>query len=385
MAMNYVVAAWPTVKIVEGEPLTALVQQPTWRQDETTFHILLAQQIGRPVQRLQADVQWQVTGWKDAMVKFNNYAHQQNLGFAVIYDGSALARTDADWVSSAVSNFEAVEGELGITPDMVLFTSWDLYPSHNMPETSPSAQTWLINRYVRPRSLLQAQFVGGGAKGKLTTADGKPIPNVAVNAYKPGVDFSKPLPVTVVQGVVPATAVQALIGVRVNSECGCSGVNDILFGGITYQETQGGSSIYTYTFSTTPGRMNGAVFDGEVVGGTRVSRVISMPGQGLDLNSGTFPVTGNAQYQFSIPAATVGGLGWYGNVILIFIDSSGNGNRVTVVPAPGKALMSTAMTAADGTFALFPLPRSVDGPQPVTVEFDGNGGTWRSSIWMPLH
>ena len=129
--------------------------------------------------------------------------------------------------------------------------------------------------------------------------------------------------------------------------------------------------------------MNGAILDGEWVGGTRVSRVISLPGQGLQLNGSVFSVTGGAQYQFNIPAATIGGSGWYGNVILIFVDAQGNGSRITVTPGPGKALMSSAVTAADGTFALSPLPRNVDSPLPVTIEFDGGGGAYRSSVWTP--
>jgi hypothetical protein len=153
---------------------------------------------------------------------------------------------------------------------------------------------------------------------------------------------------------------------------------------MAYQETQGGSRSSTFAFSKNPAIVNGAIIGGQIVGGATVSRIIAFPGQTVSINAPSqFPVTANAQYQFTIPAATVGGRGWYGNVILIFVDASGNGNRFTFVPNAGKALMSTAVTAVDGTFALVPMPRSVDGPNPVTVEFDGGGGAYRSSVWIP--
>jgi hypothetical protein len=384
--MHLVLEAWPHIKIMDVEPLTGLGPIPTWREDVTAFHRGLEQRLGgAKVRAMQADVQWQNPRWKQDMVTMHDYVRQQNMAFSIIYDGNGTSKTDVDWINSAVANWEAVEGELHITPDQVLFTSWDAYPSHNMPESSPIAQTWLINRYPRPRTALQVQFVGLGARGKLTTTDGKPIPNAVVKGYKPGVDFSQPLPVTVVKGVVPANAVQALIGVRVNTECSCSGVNDILFGTIAYQETQGGTASGSFTFPTTSRILNGAAVSSERIGGTQVSRIISFPGQGLPLNGpGWFRVTPNAQYQFSVPAATVGGQGWFGNVIIIFGLSDGNQTRVTVVPDAGKAVMATAVTQADGTFALPHLPRSADGPKPVTVEFDGGNGSYRPTVWKPL-
>lgn len=384
LTLNYMVAAWPDIHVMEIEPLVAVTSMPTWRQDETAFHIGLAAAIGRPVEAMQSDVEWLRPTWKQAMLDVRKYAKQQNLAYSVIYNASSAPASDAEWIASTISNFEAVEGELRIVPDKVLFTSWAPYRLYNMPETSPTAQTWLINRYVRPPSLLQAQFVGTGVHGKLTDEQGKPIPNATINGYKPGVDFTKPLPITVVQGVVPATAVRALIGVRLNTECGCNGMNDVLFGTFTYQETQGGALTGAYTFPVTSANWGGVSIGTEMVGGTKVSRVIAAPGLPYLTNSANFLVTANAQYQFNIPAATIAGLGWFGNVVLIFADAQGNRTRVTTVPAADRALMATTVTNQDGTFSMRKMPRSVDGPNPVTVEFDGGGGTYRSSVWKPI-
>ena len=135
---------------MEDEPLNALVQVPTWQQDESAFHMGLQQQLGRRIEILQSDVQWQFPVWRQDMVAMQRYAHEQNMQYGVIYDGNAESQSDAQWINSDVTNFETVEGTLQIIPDTVAFTSWDSYPIYNMPETSPTAQTWLINRYVRP-------------------------------------------------------------------------------------------------------------------------------------------------------------------------------------------------------------------------------------------
>lgn len=379
-----VVALYPHVKLLDVEPLPGLEDQPTWRQDVQYFHAGLAQGLGVQVAAMQTDVNWLDPTWPTAMAELRTYLHQQNLMLSVIYDPNAAVQSDSQAITSAVANFEAVEGQLNIIPDMVSIESWDPYPAYAMPETSPTALTWLIDRYTWPRSLLQVQFVGQGAEGKLTTTAGKPIANATVNGYIPGVDFSQPLPVTVIQGSVPSNAVNAIIIVRVNAECGCNGLNHLLFGTLAYQETAGGTVAMNFSWPTNYQQYGGAIVDGQTVGGTTVTEVYAPSGQSFTPNSNAFAVTAGAQYSFTVPASTVGGLGWFGYAGIVWLDVNGMEiTRTTVTPPPGQALESTAVTQADGTFTLSKLPRTVDGPNPVSVQFDG-GGTYRSTVWTPL-
>jgi hypothetical protein len=77
-------------------------------------------------------------------------------------------------------------------------------------------------------------------------------------------------------------------------------------------------------------------------------------------------------------------MGWFGYVFIVWIDKNGNGlDRVIITPDPGKALKSTAITGPDGTFLLPDMPRSVDSSAPVTVEFEGADGPYRSTVWTP--
>jgi hypothetical protein len=171
-------------------------------------------------------------------------------------------------------------------------------------------------------------------------------------------------------------------------ECsGCNGLNDIVLGPVQYQETQGGAARGILNLPLTPQTQNGTIIDGQLVGGTIATRVIAAAGQMFLWNSDQFPVTAGAQFQLAIPGGTIGGLGWFGYVGVVWITSAGVDMipRFTITPPPGKALMSTAVTAADGTFQLPKMPRESFRKNPVTVEFNGLNGTYRGAVWSPTH
>jgi hypothetical protein len=379
-----IVAVYPDIKIIEGEPVPVLTEASDWRQCLSEFQEGMARETGRKMQGMHIDMDWHNPDWKQAVTDLNVFLDQRNMDLGIYYDATIQELSDADWINHAVSNFEALEGSVGITPAHAIFASWNVYGQLVMPETFPVTQTWLINRYVRERSLLTVEFVGQGAHGRLTTEHGKPIANATVRAYVPGVDFSQPLPVVVVQGIVPPTAAYAVVGFRLNAECQCSGLDDVLAGSIHYQEIVGGSAEGDFTLAANPRTYGAVIVDGEVVGGTRVARVIAPVGVPFLPNTLLFPVTPGATYQFSMAAGTMGGTGWYGGVILIWFDQTQWGFlRVTVTPDPSRRLVATVTTAADGTFVIPNMPRVGAGSAPVTVEYDG-GGIYRSVAWSPL-
>src|SRR5271168_1257045 len=90
--------------------------------------------------------------------------------------------------------------------------------------------------YTLPRSIIQARFTGQSVHGKLATERGKPVAGATVTGLIPGIDWSTPTPEVSFVGVVPPKASSALLGVRLNIECRCTGPNDLLLGTIQYQE-----------------------------------------------------------------------------------------------------------------------------------------------------
>ncbi len=378
-----VVALYPHVKLVHGEPLPVLQRQPHWKEDVEAFQTGLAHKLGVRVVAMQADVHWTDPGWSQAMKDLHAHLREKNQLLSIIYNPSAGVGTDADAVRTMVENFDAVEGRLNIIPDIALIESWVPNPVFAMPETSPTTVSWVVNRYHAARSRLLAQFVGQGVKGRLTNWNDRPIPNVTIKGYKPGVDFSTPLPRAVRTGVVPTNAVSALMMVRINTECECDGANHIVFGPIGYRERSGGSRASIFSWPKNLQRYGGTIVRGKLVGGEAVTEVVAPPGQTFAPNSDVFPVTPGAEFEFVVPGATVGGRDWNGYAAIAWIDAAGKGiDRFVLTPPPGKALMATTTTRPDGTFLLRGLPRGVDGPASVTVEFEGDA-TFRPSVWTP--
>jgi hypothetical protein len=384
MTMQDITAAYPDIKIVEIEPIPALTDFPDWKQTMDSFQTGFFQTTGKKILSVQTDTDWNNPGWQPAITQLDNYLRRRNVGLGILYTATTADTTDAAWVDHAANNFDLLEGGLGIIPDQAFFTTWQPNPSRALPETSPNTLTGLIDRYLLERTRLAVEFVGQGARGKLTTRRGRPIANATVNGHVPGVDFNQPLPVTVYQGTVPPNATQAIIGFRLNTECLCNGFNDILVGTFQYQEIQGGAAQYSWMFPNMSYIYNGVVVTAELVDGTSVTRAIAQPGQAFTPNSNIFPVTPGATFQYSAPAGTIGGAGWYGNIILIWLTANWQGiGRVTIVPPPSQVTTSTATTAADGTFALPKLPRVGPGAMPVSVQFTATS-TYRGSTWFPL-
>lgn len=374
---------YPRARLVQIEPIPDVTDNPGWRLALTAFRNGMALKLGRRITDIQLDVNWNNPSWKQAMRDMQGFLRQQNMGIGVFYNGTDQDMSDPEWFARAIRNFEIVEGTLGIVPTQVLFTSWHRFGVTNLPETVPNTQTWLINRYVRETTRLWVGFQGVGARGRLTTARGAPVANATVRGFVPGVDFSRPLPERVVEDLVPANAATAIIAFRLNTECRCDGPNDVLIGALKYEEILGGTARKTFAFSSASAMYGQVMVDGEMVGGTRVTRLIAEAGQAFAPNSDVFAVTAGARYRFTVPAASVGGSGWYGNAIIIWIDRSGNGiDRVFVTPDAGRVLTSSAVTDADGKFVLPRLPRSGPGAAPVTVEFDG-GDAYHPVVWSP--
>ena len=376
---------YPDLEIVEIEPFPVLSQNADWRDVLTAFRLRMAEKTGKQIKDLQMDLDWGNPDWPQTAHDVRDFAHHNGMGLGVYMYGGAYDLSDAQWIGEAVSHMEAFEGMYGILPDQAIFASWSQFPVYTMPETAPTTLTWLIDHYALERSRLQAHFTGQGVAGRLTDGEGHPMPNETISGVLPGVDFSQPLPVTLVQQTVPAGAAYGLLGYRLNAECNCDGNSDVLVGQLQYQETSGGSASYSWTFPFVNQLFNGVLMSTELVGGTQVTRAIANAGDSLVLNSGFFPVTQGAQYTYSIPAGTPDGKAWYGHVLLYWFDQNYNGlnGDIFVLPDPGSHVVSTAVTDADGRFYLDTLPHFGPGQVPVQVRFTGDA-THRGVTWTPL-
>lgn len=383
IVVNLVTEAYPNIQVVEIEPIPDLTDQSDWLQSEVGFQAGLSQLIGRRIEAIQLDVNWHNPEAETAISTVSRFVHERNMKLGIIYDGLADSGTNAGWIGTAIDNFDTTEGEAGILPEQAVFATWVQFPTNDLPETDPTTQTWLLNRYAWPRSHIQASFSGQSVNGQLTTAVGYPIVGATVAGYVPGVHWSATMPLVSSIGVVPSNAVSVLIGMRLNVECRCDGMNDVLVGPIQYRETANGSNAATLNLLG-PDRMYGqTIVTSETVGGTAVTRIIAPLGAIYAPNSAFYPVTVGASYQFSASAVSTTGAGWYGNIFLLWVDANGNSiSRANLVPNAGRWAVASATTDANGRFFLPRLPRIGPGSTPVSVRFDG-GGQYRAAVWTP--
>src|SRR4029079_9678974 len=108
---------------------------------------------------------------------------------------------------------------------------WHPQPDHVLPETDPSAMTYLLNRYLRTRTklTLEAQTSPAGGltlSGALTDERGAPLPNASVALSMTPLGGPGVVSEYTLSGSVPEGALQAVAGYRVNTECSCSGPAD---------------------------------------------------------------------------------------------------------------------------------------------------------------
>jgi hypothetical protein len=382
---------FPSLKVYQIEQVPALNSNADWRATLSQFQDQLNKAMGRKIRGMFLDLVWDTPAFIQPIRDLRQYTRERNQRLGWYFDASSYVQSDAQWLTSAASNVDFVEGTLRIFPDEALISSWNPYPVHNLPETWPTGLTSLIDYYFSKRKTnLEVSFRGQGAMGRLSTlSDGKPIANATINGYMPGVDWTQPLPTYTFSGVVPANAAYVILAYRLNLECNCAGTNDVLIGPMQFQETQGGSANYSYLFPLGTYTFNGAPYNGaritnETVGGQPVTHIITLPTQGFGVNAGFYAVDPGASFTFTFPSATLGTGAWYGHAMFIFFDQNHNGinGGLTFPPPPGQLLTSTVTTGPDGTFLLPRLPRVGTGSNLVSVQFPGDA-THRPVTWTP--
>jgi hypothetical protein len=111
-------------------------------------------------------------------------------------------------------------------PDDAIFESWHPQPLYALPDSKPGTMTYLVDRYIAVETVINATKINGGFTGSLTS-NGKPVPGVQLFAY--GVDDGT-LNITATASLtntVPSGAVNAVIALRINTECDCNGSDNI--------------------------------------------------------------------------------------------------------------------------------------------------------------
>jgi hypothetical protein len=180
----------------------------------------------------------------------------------------------------------------------------------------------------------------------------------SVSVQTLGMDPAGPPPVRTVSGMVPPGARRVILGLRVNSECLCSGQNDVVFGDFTYAQTGNAPERDTYSYlpdarRSPAQRSDGVVLRVETIAGQAFTRVIVAPNQSFGFNSPQYAVTAGAHFQLSVPIGSFGQLGMFGTATAIWLDANGNGlGRSNITVGADPTTVATGRTGPDGGFSL---------------------------------
>ncbi|MGH9961895.1 MAG: hypothetical protein ACREBC_33005, partial [Pyrinomonadaceae bacterium] len=242
------------------------------------------------------------------------------------------------------------------SPNHVIFQSWHPNPSHVLPESSPSTLTYLVNRYFLPKTVLTARRAEDGITGAVTDSAGRGMANKEVLLEVPDTDAS--LSPQTLLGVVPMTAVSALIGLRINTECHCSEESHVALAPAIYREVYDDAVTFerdltsqvmaprkaTNAIHVTKGQANGAF----------VMHLNVPKTQRLTANSKPFRVTSGAHFVLEVSADVQGRpQAGQGLLALIFLGPDGKEvHRAAIALRPQNVLSQKTTTDADGRFRI---------------------------------
>jgi hypothetical protein len=363
--------AFPGLVVGDVVPPQALAQSPDWRATYLTFKRDLEAAIGRKLAFVHMDVNWREPDWPADIAAMERLAHGAGMKFGVIYNGDSLSPTDEAWVAEAKTHFDELETRYGLIPDQAVFHTWNDHPTHVFPETSNASHSYLVALYRLPRTRLTVQRNATGVQGRLARATGQPVPGARIAIEVLGDDPNNPPPVRTVSGIVPSQARFAILGLRVNSECFCSGENDLLLGPLSYRETAGGSVRYEYRYTTPPRSEAGLALT--PAADRLLVRLKVAPSRNFGFNSPAFPVTPGARFQLQVPLGALGGSGMFGTATVVWLDARQQGfMRDDIRVGNDAAPIAAAVTDASGNFAAA-LPENAHWRQrPLLLHYAGS-------------
>ncbi len=143
---------FPNVLVGDTEPV-GVAGQDRWKDDFSAWVNGFRNQTGHSLAFIHLDIPFNHPGAETFAVDFYNEAarlKQQGLitALGIIYNGTGTDSSDEEWIRSAKQHIRLMEDKHGLHPDQAVIQSWDAYPQHLLPETSPGSLTGLVNYYA---------------------------------------------------------------------------------------------------------------------------------------------------------------------------------------------------------------------------------------------
>jgi hypothetical protein len=144
-------SVFPNVLIGDIEPVPP-PDAPDWIDRYIAFFDAWKAAAGSPLAFFHCDINWDAfPNWISDVEALRHVLVRNRIPFGMIYNGFGR-KTDEEWIRCAESHFTAYESKTGIVPDQVIFQTWEIHPGHALPETDPTALTYLIGAYFGKRA-----------------------------------------------------------------------------------------------------------------------------------------------------------------------------------------------------------------------------------------
>ncbi|HEY0422520.1 MAG TPA: hypothetical protein VGC82_04270, partial [Rhodopila sp.] len=257
--------------------------------------------------------------------------------------------------------FAEVESDPALIPDHAILQTWMPYPTHMLPETQPGTMTWLVNRYRTAQTRLDLHRTGDRLQGTVTDTAGQPLAGapVTLSADLPS-ESGAPIAHTR-SGHVPPKAASALVALRINAECNCSGPADIAIAPMRFHNDRTNETVQR-AFQPAKPNTN-----------AEPSRFQAQPGQSVTQNTPAFPVTADDPFTIQVPMRTDLASAGSGYVALIFLNAAGKEiMRLRLPFDPVQRPIGTLTTDAHGGFSLLPDPATLRASVGFHAEFPGD-------------
>ena len=339
---------------------------------------------GAPFAFFHFDVNWQVD-WQLNVESMRQPLQQRGIPFGIIYNGWATDLSDAQWMTDAENHYAEWEAQGGTIPSHVIFQSWYAYPRHVLPESDPTALTYLIDSYFRQRTRLSLNISSSQATGNLVDSQGGPLASAPIQLTAQATTGSGTVANYVVSGTVPPSITQAVIQICVNL-CGDVGTTDINV--YSFQYTGSGSPI-NLNFANglagwgVDGNGTALVQPSSDTNGASI-QLSATAAQQTFVNSSPLTVIPGDGYNLTIrarvPPSSAGG----GEFALVFIGANGTEvSRDTLDFGPPTISLGAAQTASDGTYSIA-VPSLNSGGFQLQASFPGTGALWPAFASGPL-
>lgn len=142
---------FPNVKFVQAEPINAYNWVYTeegaanYADEFAAWAAAFKQHTGSPITALHLDIWWP-RPLKPVMRQFSEKVlRPQGILLGVMFNGDGHVKTDVEAIAAAKEHIRYWYAQGLPDPDQILMQDWFKHPTHNLPETDPTAFTSLVN------------------------------------------------------------------------------------------------------------------------------------------------------------------------------------------------------------------------------------------------